>query len=152
MFRATMPVLIVSLALALAGCASTPKVVDPTPEIRAAHGRLVAAFNACDEAAFAGAYAPGFTFTTSDTPVTITSVSGLRGYLSVGCRQVPSPQVTVKGQAIKYEGDFGIVTGQYVFRMSSRGEASDVTQNYTLVMQRVADGWRATAHHVSLAR
>lgn len=149
--RISFPCLLVA-GLALAGCASTPAVVDATPEIRAAHDRLVAAYNACDEMSFIGTFAEPFTFITSNTPAPIATRNGLRGYVAAGCRQVPSPQVTVSSQSIKVEGDFGIATGQYVFRISSRGEVANVRQNYTLVLRRVAEGWRVAALHVSLSQ
>ena len=136
--------------LSLSGCSTSPPAAERLAEVRSAHDRLVRAYNACDEAAFTGSYAEGFTFTTSNTRVTITTLFALRGYLAVGCRQSPTPQVTVISQAIDLVGQLAVTTGQYTFRIASGGGVVDVKQNYTLVMQRLAEGWRISAHHVSV--
>ena len=141
-------ILLASLALSgLAGCTSLFNRGLPEIEAEAAHAGLIVAFNGCDEASFTSAYSETFTFTTSNTRQAYTTVASLRGYLAASCRQKPSPRVTLKSQSVRLAGDVVLLTGQYTFRLAS----GDLTQNFTLAMQREGSAWRVVAHHVSPA-
>ena len=150
-FRRTLKAVVLLANLSLASCSTTPPATELQVEVRAAHDRLVLAFNTCNEAAFTSSYAEGFTFITSNTKTTITTLVALRGYLAAGCRQTPTPHVTLTSQSIKLAGQLTISTGQYTFRIASGDGVTDVKQNYTLAMQHTAEGWRVSAHHVSVA-
>ena len=132
---------------ALAACASQ---IAPG-EVEAVHAAAVAAFNTCDHARFTAAYSDRFTFTTSNTHSAYTTKEALGSYLSAACRQLPSPQVSIKSQSVRDHGDLALVSGQYVFLMVSQGRTSEVTQNFTAVLRRESGTWRMVAHHVSLA-
>jgi ketosteroid isomerase-like protein len=136
---------------ALLGCASALAPEEDDAAVRAAHAKLIAAYNSCDAAAFVAAYAAAFTFSTSYTAAPYTTIPALQRYHAAGCRQTPSPQVTLKSESIRVAGSARVLTGQYVFRLSSSNGPRDVTQNYTAVMVQEAGLWRMAAHHVSLA-
>ena len=136
--------------LTMAGCASMPLPLDAAQEVRSAHERLRLAFNECNEARFIEAYADSFSLTTSNTGAAITTTDGLRRYLAYGCRQSPSPQVTTLKESVRFSGTIAIVTGQYLFSIPNAGRVSEIKQNYTLAMQQDVQGWRTSAHHVSL--
>ena len=140
-----------AIVLTTASCAVTPSSAESETEAHQAHSRLIDAYNTCNASAFTEAYAESFTFTTSNTRMAITTNDGLRAYLAAGCRQTPSPQVQLLSQAVRAGEYSAVATGQYMFRLSTGGKVSDVKQNYTLVMQRSANGWRIAAHHVSLS-
>lgn len=141
------------IALAAAGLCTQAACTSPIApgEVETVHAAAVAAFNACDHARFTAAYADRFTFTTSNTGSAYTTKEALSSYLSAACRQLPSPQVSIKSQSVRDHGDLALLSGQYVFLMVSQGRASEVTQNFTAVMRREAGTWRVVAHHVSLA-
>ena len=144
--------LCIAASVSLASCAVPAPSADAINEVRAAHAQLIAAFNTCDEAAFSGAYAEGFTFTTSNTRTAIVTLNGLRGYLASACRQSPSPQVTLTSQSIRTVGQNVAASGQYTFRVAGgAGGVTEIRQNYTLLMQHLPEGWRISAHHVSIA-
>ena len=135
----------------LAGCAALGTAAGSRAEVSAAHAKLVAAYNDCNTADFTASYAETFTFTTSNTPSAYTTLPALRGYLAVGCRQTPRPRVTLKAESVHFAGPLALVTGQYVFRVASRGGTTDLTQNFTAALRFEAGAWRVTAHHVSVA-
>jgi ketosteroid isomerase-like protein len=132
------------------GCAA-PAPTGAAASASAFHAALIAAYNRCDEKAFTSAYADSFSFTTSNTRSAVTTLPGLQAYLAAGCRQSPPPHVTLKSEAVRRFGSQAVAHGQYVFRIARGGALVDVTQNYTLVLVAVAEGWRIGAHHVSLA-
>ena len=149
-FRAT-AAFVVLANLCLVACATLPSSEDLIAQVHAAHSNLVTAYNSCNAETFTGAYASSFTFITSNTRTPLTTTDGLRNYLAAGCRQSPSPQVVLTSQSIKVVGQTAVATGQYTFRIAGGGGIAEIKQNYTLVVSRVADGWRISAHHVSVA-
>lgn len=132
---------------ALAACTSP---IAPG-EVESVHAAAVTAFNTCDHARFTAAYAERFTFTTSNTRSAYTTREALSSYLSAACRQLPSPQVSIKSQSVREHGDLALISGQYVFLMVNQGRTSEVMQNFTAVLRRESGTWRVVAHHVSLA-
>ncbi len=138
------------ILVALAACTSQP-VSPASGEIEAVHAAAVAAFNACDHSRFAAAYSDRFTFTTSNTRSAYTTKEALNSYLSAACRQLPSPQVSIKSQSVRDHGGLALVSGQYVFLILAQGRPSEITQNFTAVLRRESGTWRLVAHHVSVA-
>lgn len=152
-------------AIVLAGCETAPGAA-PAGSITApaggtaaqAHTRLIDAFNGCNEAAFVGAYAPLFTFTTSNTRQALTTREGLQRYLASGCGTRPNPTVTVAQQSTRVSGAITVFAGQYRFRVpvaaASGAPAAapvEVVQNFTAVFERMGERWLVLAHHVSVA-
>ena len=161
--RAATPAL-VALPLLLGACESTP----PGPSAAAAaspsggtaaqaHQRVIEAFNSCNEAAFVGAYAPLFTFATSNTKQLVTTREGLQRYLGVGCANRPNPTAALVQQSTRVSGAITVLAGQYRFKVPVAGAAgqppqlAEVLQNFTLVLERMGDRWLVLAHHVSVA-
>ena len=151
MYRIAATWLVIPCITAVVGCASSGAPDAELAAVRAAHARLMTAYNTCDAGAFVAGYASAFTFTTSSTAAAYTTATALQAYHAAGCRQSPSPQVTLKSEAVRAAGGARVITGQYVFRLSSAGGVRDVTQNYTAVMVQESGQWRVAAHHVSVA-
>lgn len=143
------PVAAMLAAAALGGCATGPGTVGASREVERFHANLVSAYNACDEKAFVGAYADSVAFTTSNTAKSITTADGIKAYLGYGCRQSPSPQVTLLSQQVGWVGSSAVVTGQYLFRIAGGGGLVEQVQNYTLVVQLEQGVLAIRAHHVS---
>ncbi len=142
--------LLLSVAI-LAGCAAVPPANEPRAGAEAAHARLMAAYNACDAESFVAAYAPGFSFTTSNTLQAVTATDGLRAYLALGCRPgAPSPSAELTTQTIAATGREAVLVGQYLFKVPTQGQVAQVAQNFTLLMRPVDGAWRVVTHHVSL--
>lgn len=139
-----------SLAL-LAGCQALPGDQLAQAAVAGAHAALAEAYSTCNEAAFLGAYADQFTFTTSNTPGAIVHRRGLQAYLAYGCGLTPNPTATVKQQSIRFTTGQAVVTGQYLFRVPSAGKVVDVVQNFTAVFGQEGGGWKLVVHHVSVA-
>jgi len=167
------PAAALSLALSLAACGTPPSAPagGPAPGGSAAqaHARLVDAFNTCNEAAFVGAFAPLFTFVTSNTRQPVTTREGLQRYLGAGCASRPNPTATLLQQSTRVSGAITVLVGQYRFKVpmapaaggapASPGGAApsaavptaEVPQNFTLVLERMGERWLVLAHHVSVA-
>lgn len=140
-----------SLLLAV-GCAATQSAQTlDVAEVAAVHARAIRSFNACDREAFLSVYAERFSFTTSNTRSAYTTREALAAYLASACRQLPSPQVSVKAQTIRQLGGHALVVGQYNFHVVSQGVSRDIAQNFTAVLALESSSWRVVAHHVSLA-
>ena len=128
-----------------------------------AHGRLIEAFNSCNEAGFVGAYAPLFTFATSNTKQPLTTREGLQRYLGVGCAGRPNPTAALVQQTVRVSGAITVLVGQYRFRVPLAGAAAspgapqaaaaqaELLQNFTLVLERMGERWLVLAYHVSVA-
>ncbi len=155
-----------SLALAaavvvcLTGCETAPP--GPTTgggggTAAQAHARLVDAYNGCNEAAFVGAYAPLFTFASSNTRQALTTREGLQRYLAAGCGSRPNPTMALVQQTTRVSGAITVLAGQYRFKVPAGGGAAtstpmaEVTQNFTLVLERMGERWLVLAHHISVA-
>lgn len=165
------------LALALAGCETAPTGAAAAPSATAtsaipggtaamAHTRLMEAYNTCNEAAFVGAYAPLFSFATSNTRQALTTREGLQRYLAAGCGSRPNPTATLVQQSTRVSGAITVLAGQYRFKVptgappapggtaAATGQApptAEVLQNFTLVLERMGERWLVLAHHVSVA-
>jgi hypothetical protein len=157
--------------IALAGCQSSPGLVESAPPgggtPAQAHNRLIEAFNTCNEAAFVGAYAPQFSFATSNTRQPLTTREGLQRYLAVGCTARPNPTAALAQQITHASGPVTVLAGQYRFKVPTPSSPAapagggvptppsttlvEVTQNFTIVFERVGERWRVLAHHVSVA-
>jgi len=161
--------------LSLAACGTPPAAPAGGPPAGGsagqAHARLVDAFNTCNEAAFVAAFAPLFTFVTSNTRQPVTTREGLQRYLGAGCASRPNPTATLLQQSTRVSGAITVFVGQYRFKVpmappgaaagavpaSPGGGASaavptaEVTQNFTLVLERMGERWLVLAHHVSVA-
>jgi len=152
-----------TLAFALAGCettapgGTTPGAAAagaPSTSAAQAHNRLIEAFNNCNEAAFVGAYAPLFTFATSNTKLPLTTREGLQRYLGAGCASRPNPTAALVQQSTRVSGAITVFAGQYRFKIpagTQPGQVAEVLQNFTLVMERMGERWLVLAHHVSVA-
>ncbi len=122
-----------------------------------AHGRLIEAFNGCQEPAFLAAYAPLFTFTTSNTRQVLTTREALQRYLAAGCANRPNPTATLVQQSTRVSGAITVFSGQYRFKVpvnspgAAPGQTVEVLQNFTAVFERMGDRWLMLAHHVSVA-
>jgi hypothetical protein len=127
-----------------------------------AHQRLIEAYNGCNEAAFVGAYAPLFSFVTSNTRQAVTTRDGLQRYLGAGCANRPNPSVTLLQQTTRVSGAITVLVGQYRFRVPVGGGSgaatgaaaaplAEVVQNFTVVFERMGERWLVLAHHVSVA-
>jgi hypothetical protein len=147
-------------AALLAACAGAPRPSTPSPAASAAasaetpasaHARLIEAFSSCNEAAFVGAYAPYFAFTTSNTKTAVHTADGLRNYLGAGCRSRPNPTATLVQQSVRVQGSNAILVGQYRFKVPAGSQAVEVLQNFTMLMERAGERWLIAAHHVSVA-
>jgi hypothetical protein len=149
----------IALATFLAGCETAPPSPSVSPgggTAAQAHARLIDAFNSCNEAAFVGAYAPLFTFATSNTKQALTTREGLQRYLAAGCGSRPNPTAAMVQQTTRVSGAISVLAGQYRFRVPAGGAASsaplvEVLQNFTVVLERMGDRWLVLAHHVSVA-
>jgi len=155
----------VVLAAVLAGCETTPPSASASPSggtAAQAHARLIDAFNSCNEAAFVGAYAPLFTFATSNTKQALTSRDGLQRYLAAGCGSRPNPTAALVQQTTRVSGAITVLAGQYRFKVPAGGTAAgggaaspaqlvEVLQNFTVVLERMGERWLVLAHHVSVA-
>lgn len=154
-------------AALLAGCETAPTTA-PGPAgtsgapaggtAAQAHTRLIEAFNTCNEAAFVGAYAPLFTFTTSNTKQPLTTREALQRHLASGCGTRPNPNMALVQQSTRVSGAITVFVGQYRFRLPVAAPAGaaaaapvEVVQNFTLVLERMGERWLALAHHVSVA-
>ena len=143
--------------LCLAGCQTAPADGAAMPTAGAggtaaqAHNRLIEAFNSCNEAAFVGAYAPLFTFATSNTKQVVSTREGLQRYLAAGCATRPNPTAAVVQQSTRVSGSITVFAGQYRFKIPAGAQVAEVLQNFTLVMERMGDRWQVLAHHVSVA-
>ena len=147
----TCPLIAASFLSALTACTSPPGTSIAPAEVEAFHAAAVSAFNSCDHSHFAAAYSDRFTFTTSNTRSAYTTKEALSSYLSSACRQLPSPQVSIKSQSVRDLGDLVVLSGQYVFVVVAQGRSSEITQNFTALLRRESGSWRVVAHHVSLA-
>ncbi len=134
----------------LLGCSSGPNGATALSEVESAHADLIAAYNTCNAEAFTSRYASAFTFTTSNTRTGYSTPEALRSYLAAGCRQKPSPYVTLKAQSVRLIGHVAIASGQYVFRVAAPSCTTELTQNFTVALLREAGQWKVSAHHVSL--
>ena len=155
----------VALAALVAGCETTPQSPSTSPgggTAAQAHARLIDAFNSCNEAAFVGAYAPLFTFSTSNTKQALTTREGLQRYLGAGCGSRPNPTAALVQQTTRVSGAITVLAGQYRFKVPAGGPAAgggaastaqlvEVLQNFTLVLERMGERWLVLAHHVSVA-
>ncbi len=155
-----------SLVLVLVGCETAPGPAHaPAPPGGAtatlAHARLIEAFNTCNEAGFVGAYAPLFTFATSNTKQAITTREGLQRYLAAGCGSRPNPTAALVQQTTRVSGAITVLSGQYRFRIPAGAPAPgaaappvqmvEVLQNFTVVLERMGERWLVLAQHVSVA-
>ncbi|MBL8343320.1 MAG: nuclear transport factor 2 family protein [Rubrivivax sp.] len=134
--------------------AASPSTATGTSTAAQAHARLIEAFNGCNEAAFIGAYAPLFTFATSNTRQPVTTREGLQRYLAAGCAGRPNPTVALLAQSTRVSGAITVLAGQYRFKVpvgSGGAQLADVVQNFTLVLERMGERWLVLAHHVSVA-
>lgn len=170
----TVLALVLASALALAGCETAPTGTAAAPATTAvaggsaatAHARLIEAYNTCNEAAFIGAYAPLFSFSTSNTRQALTTREGLQRYLAAGCASRPNPTAALVQQSTRVSGAITVFAGQYRFKVPLGAQAApvgqaapaaqapqtaDVLQNFTLVMERMGERWLVLAHHVSVA-
>ena len=157
------------VAVALLGCETTSPAGAGTSATAGtgtavqAHSRLIDAFNSCNEAGFVGAYAPLFTFATSNTKQPLTTREGLQRYLGVGCAGRPNPTAALVQQTVRVSGAITVLVGQYRFRVPLAGAAAspgapqaaaaqaELLQNFTLVLERMGERWLVLAHHVSVA-
>lgn len=149
----------VVLATVLGGCETAPPSPSASPgggTPAQAHARLIDAFNSCNETVFVGAYAPLFTFATSNTKQALTTREGLQRYLAAGCGSRPNPTAALVQQTTRVSGAITVLAGQYRFKVPAGGAAStvqmvEVLQNFTLVLERMGERWLVLAHHVSVA-
>ncbi|MBL8344604.1 MAG: nuclear transport factor 2 family protein [Rubrivivax sp.] len=155
----------VVLATVLGGCETAPPSPSASPgggTPAQAHARLIDAFNSCNEAVFVGAYAPLFTFATSNTKQALTTREGLQRYLAAGCGSRPNPTAALVQQTTRVSGAITVLAGQYRFKVPAGGSAAvgsaastvpmvEVLQNFTLVLERMGERWLVLAHHVSVA-
>jgi hypothetical protein len=157
------------LAVLLAGCETAPPAGSASTTGAAgaasagsgtatqAHSRLIEAFNGCNEAAFLGAYAPLFTFATSNTKQVLTTRDALQRYLAIGCASRPNPTAALVQQTTRVSGAITVFSGQYRFKVpvnnagGPSGQTVEVLQNFTAVFERMGDRWLVLAHHVSVA-
>ncbi|MCW5633280.1 MAG: DUF4440 domain-containing protein [Rubrivivax sp.] len=147
----------------LGGCATGPKPADAGSAAATggtaaqAHQRVIEAYNGCNEGLFVAAYAPLFTFATSNTRQPVTTRDGLQRYLAVGCGSRPNPTVSLVQQSTRVSGAITVFAGQYRFKVPAPGAAGaagttiDVLQNFTMVLERMGERWLVLAHHVSVA-
>lgn len=158
---------VLSLAFVLAGCETAPGPAHaPAPAgattAAQAHARLIEAFNTCNEAAFIGAYAPLFSFVTSNTKQAVTTREGLQRYLATGCASRPNPTAALVQQTTRVSGAITVLAGQYRFRIPAGGAPAagaaaapaqmvEVLQNFTVVLERMGERWLVLAQHVSVA-
>lgn len=156
-----------SLVLVLAGCETAPGPAHaPAPAggttAAQAHARLIEAFNTCNEAGFVGAYAPLFSFVTSNTKQAVTTREGLQRYLAAGCGSRPNPTAALVQQTTRVSGAITVLAGQYRFRIPAGGAPAagaatapaqmvEVLQNFTVVLERMGERWLVLAQHVSVA-
>jgi hypothetical protein len=148
------------LAAALAGCETAvhgPSAPGSGGTAALAHARLVDAYNGCNEAAFVGAYAPLFTFASSNTRQALTTREGLQRYLAAGCGSRPNPTMALVQQTTRVSGAITVLAGQYRFKVPAGGGAAnpapmaEVLQNFTIVLERMGERWLVLAHHISVA-
>jgi hypothetical protein len=151
-----------ALALSLAGCETAPSAASAPGAGTAAtsraggtaaqaHDRLIEAFNNCNESAFLGAYAPLFSFATSNTKQVVTTREGLQRYLAAGCGSRPNPTAALVQQTTRVSGAVTVFSGQYRFKVPAGAQVAEVMQNFTLVMERMGERWLVLAQHVSVA-
>lgn len=147
-----------ALLVALSGCqsgptAGTPHATDNGSSISAAqaHNRLIEAYNSCNEAAFVGAYAPLFTFASSNTKQPLSTREGLQRYLAAGCASRPNPTAALVQQSTRVSGAITVFSGQYRFKVPAGAQTAEVLQNFTLVLERMGERWLVLAHHISVA-
>ena len=152
----------IGMALLLAGCETAPQAASASGAGTAAtartggtaaqaHDRLIEAFNSCNEPAFLGAFAPLFSFATSNTKQVVTTREGLQRYLAVGCGSRPNPTAALVQQTTRVSGAVTVFSGQYRFKVPAGAQVAEVIQNFTLVMERMGERWLVLAQHVSVA-
>jgi hypothetical protein len=156
-----------ALVLVLGGCQTPPspgQASAPSGSSTAAqaHARLIEAYNTCNEASFVGAFAPLFSFVTSNTKQAVTSREGLQRYLAAGCGSRPNPTAALVQQTTRVSGAITVLAGQYRFRIPAGGTPTagaaappvqmvEVVQNFTVVLERMGERWLVLAQHVSVA-